>query len=54
MIHSFLDKFGIRKKKQVTPAEPNPVLNRPEPGNILAMTNLSTGQESEKLCTYIM
>ena len=36
MIQSFLDKFGTEKKKQVTSAEPNTVLKKPEPGEILA------------------
>ena len=36
MIQSFLDKLGAEKKKQVTPAEPNTVLKRPESGEILA------------------
>ena len=36
MIQSFLDEFGAGKKKQVTPLEPNTVLIRQEPGEILA------------------
>ena len=36
MIPSFLDKFRAGKKKQMTPAEPNTVLKRLEPGMILA------------------
>ena len=41
MIQSFLDEFGAGKKKQVTPAEPNTVLKRPELGKILANKNQS-------------
>ena len=36
MMQSFLDEFGAGKKKQVTPAELNTVLNRPKSGEILA------------------
>ena len=36
MIQPFLDKFSAGKKKRVTSAEPNTVLKRPEPGEILA------------------
>ena len=46
MIQLFFDKFGAEKKKHVTPAELNTVQNRPKPGEILAKTNLSTGQAS--------
>ena len=35
MIQSFLDEFHTEKKKQVTLAEPNTVLKKPEPGEIL-------------------
>ena len=36
MIQSFLDRFGAGKEKQITPLEPNIVLKRPKPGEILA------------------
>ena len=49
MIQLFLDKCSAGQKKQVTTAEPNTVLKKPEPGEILAKrTNLNTSQESEK------
>ena len=36
IIQSFLDKFDAGNMKQVTPAELNTILKRPEPGKILA------------------
>ena len=44
MIQSFLDKFGRGKKKQVTSAEPNTVLKRPESGKIMVNKDKSKYQ----------
>ena len=44
MIQSFLDEFSAGKKKQVTPAEPNTVLKRPEHSDILANKDQSKYQ----------
>ena len=41
MIQTFFGKFSAGKKRQVTPAEPNTVLKRPESGDILVNNDQS-------------
>ena len=49
MIQSFLDKFSAGKKKQVRSAEPNTVLKKMEPCEILqTKTNLCIHHELKK------
>ena len=54
MIQSFLDKLAARKKKLVTPAEPNTVLKRPEPIEILANKDQSKYQSGIGKMMHIM
>ena len=53
-IQSFMDEFSSGRKKQVTPAEPNAVLKRPEPGKILANKDQSKYQSGLKKMMNMM
>ena len=54
MIQLFLDKFCVGKKKQVTPAEPNTVLKKPEPGEILTNKDQSKYQSGIRKMMHMM
>ena len=54
LLASFWDKFGAGKKKQGPPAEPNTVLKRPEPGEILANKDQSKYQSGIEKMMHMM
>ena len=54
MIQSFLDESGAGKKKQMTPVEPNTVLKKPDPGEILVNKDQSKYQSGIEKMMHMM